>query len=48
MDGHAIEDHVDSRTIPDKVVALVFFLIIFHVAAFVSFHCVVMVATHYR
>lgn len=44
MDGHAIEHHVDSGTIPDKVVALVLFLIVFHVAAFVSFHFVVMVA----
>ena len=46
MDGNAIEHHVDSRIIPDKVVVVVFFLIIFHVAAFVSFHyLVVMVAT---
>ena len=44
MDGNAIEHHVDSGTIPDKVVALVFFLIVFHVGAFVSFDCVVMVA----
>lgn len=43
MDGHAIEHHVDSRMISDKLVALVFFLIVFHVAAFVSFHYVVMV-----
>ena len=45
MDGHAIEHHVDSRVIPDKIVALVFFLIVFHVAAFVSLYYVVMVAT---